>query len=91
MSLVVAKASKETPVMVNATKTQVELNVERETWLEPESIKIVKIVSKRTELLCFEQTQTVSRQRNLMIAKGVMAVRPNVPLDKPSHQTNHVK
>lgn len=67
-------ASEETPVIVNASKTQVELGVDVETWLEQEDIGTVKVISKATVLLYFEPTQMVARQGHLIPAKDFMEV-----------------
>lgn len=81
VSVVVPTATRGERVVVTATKTLVELLVEKQTWLEPRKIGSFKFVSKGSELLYFEPTQTVARQGHLMPAKLITKVHPNVALD----------
>lgn len=66
VNVVVVAASQAAPIMLNATRSQVELRVAKQTVLRPKDIGIVKVVSKETGLLHFEPTQTVVRQGYLM-------------------------
>lgn len=74
-------ASEATPARMAGTETQVERCVAKEIWLRPKEIGTIKVVSKVTGLIYFEPSETVVRQENLMPAKGITEVQPNVTYD----------
>lgn len=63
----VAIASEGKLVLVTDTKTHVGLRVFRQTCVEGEDVGTVNVLSKGTELLYFEPTQTVVRQGRLIL------------------------
>lgn len=88
--LIYASTSEAIPAELYAARVQTELLVSKQTWLNPKELGKVIVISKGTELLYFEPTDTVARQGHLMPAKSITEVRPNVPVyTLASNLSNH--
>lgn len=83
-----ATAFEEIPLLVAATKTQVEPRVAELVRLEKEIIETMKFISKSCGLIFFERTQTVARQKQPAASEKHYGSPQELIFRHTSRQTN---
>lgn len=76
-----ATAYEATPATTISTKTQSELLLANQIWLNLKDNGTVKVLSMEIGLLCVVARETVFPQGHLMPAQGIRGVYTNVPLE----------